>query len=782
MYGFISFLVTSDSDEGGSDDEDYAEDSSKRSYTPYYTVYCTMLPQTYSSSHATRSTDVHFCCCMHPLTGEEDRKSLKEAMTKGYVESAFALLILMGVTGSGKSLFQRLVLGLSVPDDSPSTPLAKSAVRSMSVYQVAVDSVKWVIVGPQDMMDKVAKAIKDELPQKDSSNEAFSIPVENPAPLESNNLGSLQPPPELEQDKQESSEVQSQHQETPSQEATHESVFIQALKEINLDSVLIKKMNESSVEAVQKLMDVDFIYLLDSGGQPPFREMLPHFVQRASAIVLFQKLNERLDFKPIIRYREEGGKVDEGYKSHLTNEDILHQYVQGVQHQKSKVFVVGTHRDRESECEDETRETKNKKLLKAFREVLGEQMELYKVGNPDQLIFPLDSTSREPDDEAVAEEFRIRVMDNYINEKKVKIPLPWFIVEQLLQLLAKKMEVQVLSIDECCKAAQDKLNMSRNDCEAAIRYLGELNIVFYRPKILQGIVFPNAQVILDKITELVRCSHALRTGSEYVVPPCMQSSNGLEFKDFGQITSDFLKKAFPSHYRADLFNSSHFLKLLTGLLIAGKLEGEKYFIPSLLPDLPVEEIAQYRVTSPEEPAPPAPLVIYYPKSWVPVGVMPSLVVYLQNICKWELSQTYGKPTHMYHNCIQFKLPGGKPGSVVLIDSIKVLEIHVRPTPGVNHQTLCSKIGHDIITGLKTAHKSLHYDFAKVEMGFLCCSSKCGTEPHLATVDAKMEMWRCSLDEKTGCCLNQHQQHWVEIMKVTAEGDVTISFPLTFVNM
>jgi hypothetical protein len=56
-----------------------------------------------------------------------------------------------------------------------------------------------------------------------------------------------------------------------------------ALTEIEIDLELMHQLTKSS--AVQKLMDFDFIYLLDSGGQPPFREMLPHFVQQSSAIV-----------------------------------------------------------------------------------------------------------------------------------------------------------------------------------------------------------------------------------------------------------------------------------------------------------------------------------------------------------------------------------------------------------------------------------------------------------------------------------------------------------------
>ena len=151
--------------------------------------------------------------------------------------------------------------------------------------------------------------------------------------------------------------------------------FLDALKK-KIDKALFEGATES-----RKLVDVDFIYLVDSGGQPPFREMLPHFVQRASAIVLMQKLNERLDFKPTIRYREEGGKVGKGYTSQLTNEQILHQYIQGVQSHKSRVFVVGTHSDLERECEGgETRDMKNTTLLEAFEPVLGEQLVLYKAG------------------------------------------------------------------------------------------------------------------------------------------------------------------------------------------------------------------------------------------------------------------------------------------------------------------------------------------------------------------------------------------------------------------
>ena len=58
-------------------------------------------------------------------------------------------------------------------------------------------------------------------------------------------------------------------------------------------------------------MVVDFLYLLDSGGQPAFREMAPHFVQKADAIVLMFKLNEKLTSNQLsdIRDRKRERKI-----------------------------------------------------------------------------------------------------------------------------------------------------------------------------------------------------------------------------------------------------------------------------------------------------------------------------------------------------------------------------------------------------------------------------------------------------------------------------------------
>ena len=575
----------------------------------------------------------------------EDRRLYDEAMKRGYIESALPLVLFVGVTGSGKTLFKRLLLGQSVPEFSPSTPLTEPAVRTTG-------NEEWKVAGPKEMMDMVADAVKQKVSLLNSTWEESSD-IAFTGLQEHSEQPKISPTLQMEQAKHDSDPVvhvapqtKANHDSTPNpltsvqpqesvrqQNPTHScnETVQDALREIQIDLSLLESMKYPPKDIIGKLMDVDFLYLLDSGGQPPFREMLPHFVQKADTIVLMLKLNETLDFKPTIRYREKKEKKEKGYESELTNVEILHQYIQGVQSHNSRVFFVGTHMDREKES-GETQETKNNKLHTAFSKVLHGKMELY--GN--QLIFPVNCTKRDSHSDSIAKQVRTRVIRKCMGER-VKIPLSFFMLDQLLKLL----KFNVLSIEECLQAAEYKLLMPHNLCELALKCLGKLNIIFYRPTILSEVVFPDPKVVLAMITELVRCSHELKTNKDdsakwlaETIPDCMQTS---DFKDFALVNEQLLQEAFhspetfPSPYREGVFNAADFLELLKGLLIAGRLDDDgNHFIPSLLPTLPKEKVSEHHVTSLDHPAP---LVIHYPKRWLPVGVMPSLVVYLRS--KWE---------------------------------------------------------------------------------------------------------------------------------------------------
>ncbi|CAI7997910.1 hypothetical protein GBAR_LOCUS2271, partial [Geodia barretti] len=67
-----------------------------------------------------------------------------------------------------------------------------------------------------------------------------------------------------------------------------------------------------------------------------------------------------------------------------------------------------------------------------------------------------------------------------------------------------------------------------------------------------------------------------------------------------------------------------------------------------------------------------------------------------------------------------------------------------------------------MTGLEEVHKSLHYDSAKAEVGFLC-SGVCGNKDsvHVAKVVASKELWTCSKDKRRGGKLEERQKVWLD---------------------
>ena len=670
---------------------------------------------------------------------------------QGVVKAALAILIFMGVTGSGKSLFKNLVLGLPPPDTestkpNPSTDIIESSGRPISISQIGVldrvpppdpestnpnpsteDDEEWNELSHEQMMTRIATGIKKKTIDQNIDDDTNATIPPTPASVP------------------ESVSNDSQPQQVPSEGIS----FKDALNKIKIDGDICKRISSPS-DSSEDMNLVDFLYILDSGGQPPFRDMLPHLIQKSdmhsTGIVLMQKLNEKLDFRPTIKYREEGVEDDEGYQSQPTNKEILKQYVQAVQSHNSTLFVVGTHKDQE--LEEEPRADKNKTLNEAFSLIKDSNISRYK---PDELMYPVDSTKRTDEVKAVAKAFRKAVRNNCLHNR-VDIPLPWFVLAQLLKLLAERMKVQVLSIKECYNAAKRKLFMTKESCDLAIKFLGKLNIIFYRHDILPNVVFCNPQVVLNKITELVRCNHRMQCSKNSPqgtkIPKGMMSALGVKFRDYAEINEELLKE-FPLHYRPGVFEVPDFLKLLKAMKIASKLKNGNYFIPSVLSTVSDDQLETTR---------PEPITIYYPDMWLPVGVVPSLVTHLQDNCNWLPLMHAGEPVCMYRNYMQFELPGGMPGSITLFDSIQFLEINIIASFTVAKH-VCYDISEMIEYALKAAHKSLHYDPPTAKVGVFC--SECtSSEPHHAKLNEAKTSWSCSKQlAPTEHVLTKGQEIW-----------------------
>ena len=201
------------------------------------------------------------------------------------------------------------------------------------------------------------------------------------------------------------------------------------------------------------------------------------------------------------------------------------------------------------------------------------------------------------------------------------------------------------------------------------------------------------------------------------------------------------------YYVAGVFIPSDLLKLLSALLITAHLAGGEYFMPSLLYELQPDELDHYRCGLTSSPSP---LLVHYPGGWLPSGIFTSLIAYLQNVCSWKLLFKSGKPVCLHRNCIKFRHPGGRPGSVTLIDSFTHFEVHL-VTPKPVSSVLCSEIHKAIFDGLEQAAVTLSYTNLHPKKAATCTL-------HLAVLEAD-GWWSCSTNPEVGGELTEGQTLW-----------------------
>ena len=302
----------------------------------------------------------------------------------------------------------------------------------------------------------------------------------------------------------------------------------------DLGSMLEADILDEGVE----LFNIDCVSLLDSGGQPAFHDLFPLFVHNPSAALFTFNLSEALSSHYMVSYWKEGKQVGKPYRSSLNNEQIISSCMRSIFSQapseearvdqsrekeaggsregegqrkkmrETKLAFIGTHRDMEFTCTDETRADKEKKLAAMIPPSL--RPHVLRCSEVNELIFALNAKEPENIDEITMLHLQHELVENSPAEWQ-QIPTSYYAIDLALQALAEKLGRYVLSIEEC-KQEAEKLEMEEKTMMAALRYLHNLNILFYYDDemALPGLVFVNGQVLLDKITELVEKSHQLR--------------------------------------------------------------------------------------------------------------------------------------------------------------------------------------------------------------------------------------------------------------------------------
>ena len=648
-------------------------------------------------------------------------------MKVGMVKSKNYVILILGFAGAGKTHVLHLLLGEAPPPVRISTPLVQSPVRAISQSKARMAGRKWKRVRRDEQSLIVAEnvVVVTRLARK---RRHFLETVGTPSPSTTRS--------------QNVSESGSDIWDRPLSALSHSDT----LEEV---AEMIEKCSGS-----HQAIEVTWFNLIDSGGQPQFLEALPFFLPKRILHVLVQKLNERLRDHPKVELFETDGTLVTAtpYTSTLSNEQILCHCIRSVQSSGSspRLAIVGTHRDlAERECPEESLADKNKRIAELLPCAVKQHAIKYGEAN---FIIPVNAKNPELEDERAIAGLRQSIEDISVDE--VSIPLQWYGLELAIQQLVDKFDRGILKVSEFEQETK-ALHLGTESLHEGLIYLDKLNIIHYYPELLPGIVFCSSQVLVDKISELVKECYRLRGEVQ-----AGRAVNGPEVREFcnqGLVTRSRLCKLC-SHYIPGVFGVDDFLRLFSNLFLITKVSEDKYLMPCLLP---MAEALTPSVPQPVSDASISPLLLYFPNGGVRLGVFCAFLSYLHTEANWKLFGSPGHPVRIFRNSATFVPPGEIPCQVTVSDSMSdYLHIAIEiPSEIVQIATnvpsmVCPEILQTITIGLELVAQKMRYSSTDLEsrVAFFCHGDHPGGEycesPHPA-VPAGIEC------HKWLTCCNDH---------------------------
>ena len=688
-------------------------------------------------------------------------------MKSGFVDASVDKMLFHGCAGVGKTCTMSIVAGEKTPEARHSTPIAT---RPVTIFQMLLSKEIWLKYTSEQRLKICAWLSKLGLGSEliEVLKQGAATPALDPTSEEGNNQEEsggeqVQSPPspgatalQPEQSAVQVSEQRADRSSIAAQPSTAsvDPKVIKVIQEV-LDKMfeLIDKCSESEdpISFLRKVL------ITDCGGQPQFHEILPIFLKRISMIVFVIKLSEELSSRPMIEYYENGKALGTPYESDLTTEQLLQQGLRSLHsHRSSKdkgddapqIVVVGTHKDKEGECK-ESREAKNQKLREMLLPTFKDEIVYYQAATND-ILFPMNARCPGQEEEDMAQVVRNRVR----RSKPRRIPLPWMALEIVLDEITHVLQRGLLHKNECLEVAR-RLHFDESTLEAALMYLDELSLILYYPDILPDLVFTNPQVLLDKVSELVKVHHDLKKR-------CGDKA-WQEFFNHALVIVEFLsQKDFDKHYVPGLFMPENVLVFCRKLFIFANYSEGKFFVPCLLRMLGRDDVSKYRLSHDYHLTP---LVLHFTDGPPRRGIFCALLCFLTSPENhfpgpWKLKMPSAgsvTPTCLHRNCVQFTIRGVKvPCTVTLIDTLLQFELHVK----VSRQAackVCPTIKCAITAGLQKANVALGYTNSTPSFAFLC---PCGAgEPHPATIGDGF--WICTSDEGEGDEFSPNQQLWLD---------------------
>ena len=495
---------------------------------------------------------------------------------------------------------------------------------------------------------------------------------------------------------------------------------------------------DSDDDEEEPLFKLQLILFRDSGGQPQFHEVVAAFSHNVSLVLVFIKLNERLDALCTNAFTDEEGKwFTEQCPSLLTNEQMVVQFVHtmmckpvaGSEGMHTRFMVVGTHRDLMHECK-ETLAEKNERLASLLLPALEENL----IMNGDDIIFAVNAKNPDENDKKCFDLIREKVAD-LSWALDVDTPIAFLMLLNDMNKYAEEQKKKVVSVEEC-QAIAGRLKMERQSLAAALIFFNDLSVWMYMPSVLPGLVFVDPQMALDSVNQIVQYSYRVGGGAikGLAASECRLWKEG--------VVSEMLKgKEFRGCFVRGLFEADDALKLFEKLYIVARLNEREFIMPAMLQTVAEKDMEQY-VPSPSEHV--APLFLHFHMSRIAKGVFCSTHTCMRSKYGWTTcyKKERGKkvPACLFRNAVRLQHPS-KAVELTLIHALKHFEVRINAEEA-DLPSICPEIRDMLVDAVDSAADSFRFKNSRASVAFQC---PCGLgDVHTATPNKAHSMLICSL--------------------------------------
>ena len=660
------------------------------------------------------------------------------------------ITVIIGIMGAGKTTLICRLLRTKLPKRYSSTGVANKAFRGLVRRIAKMGSLE--MVTSEKILQFLAPLFLAGLPVADivslaqsfteeETPEPASSPSEDARPHTQPQTPPPSPPP--------TTATASSSSASTSSAAVPQMPRSQ-VKKSHASEAMVGLLQSSS--ASEEDMVLELLHVVDTGGQPEFMEVMPCLMNNSHIVVLVLNLAQPLDAYPHVTYHEDGKAFKHPVRSALTNRQLILQAARTMQAkrstrrggQRSKIIVVGTHRDKVWWFKrSDVIAAVNRELKSILLPMFEEELMVYR--SHDEILFPVNSLTPNREDERVLEEIRQSISGSGVGEE-IDIPPSFFMFEQDTIRYAKQQGREMVSFDECVEIG-NPLKMGREVVRGALNYFHQHNIFLYFPKVLPELVFTDPQAPLDFVNTIVAFSYKVLAG----VFPGLPAEYTISLKN-AIITEEMLQhKSLSSLFIPNLYQTQHAIELFTHLCViaplsdgksqskgqqsrdadqptpkASSASNQRYLMPSLLKDVP--DIRRFLPQSSV-----AVFVVRFSDDVVPNGTFGGSIARLLSAHGWEVCpKEDGTPQCLAHNIVSLHDPT-MPAQISYVNTTRHFELHISCSNAKAYASMFPRIRNTIFSAIHHTFSVMRFDNVTIQDAFLCSCKLFESTRHAATL-------------------------------------------------